>query len=544
MKTKLTALIVITSFFINISFLHAGTWTKDTEADSSRNNSESKITNDKTPESSNEGLYAKYWKNSNDIGLSMTGWLSRENKESLIDKKINGILADASIKQEFQWSERNPPRMVFSCGWTEVLYVQNNGNCDNGDLFNNKGMVKAQTHCTFNYDSGPENTIDTYHVSLSVSSENQENKVKRSPEVQLEMRKEDNLIEINWDNKPDKKKSWNASGGNIVSYSAGMDNLNSDNIYVWGAIGSSINLELQNNAKSSLSGIFQELSGFDLEMDGIAPDTQAFHQIPYTMSNFNALKQIRQTWFKATSKSNLSSNSPIKVNMFLNNLFLEFNSQSFDEKLLSESIKRYIDQFAYTFQGENEDQACYYMAWLLAEAAAREPATSEDITNTKVTFDNLIDKLTNLLNENAKQAIGNADSPEIQEELNKNLAKVKGRLLYYYYELSEDPLFPLFKKPIDNDLEAEIVKKFENEKILFNLLNNQIKTEQESEFYKKWLSFYFDRIAERIVFWLVVESNKDIFRNPKYWGGMHYRARSLRNGLWPVEIYLTKIEKI
>ena len=544
MRTKSIVLLSIICFFTNISGLFAGTWVKKTETKAGANENESEVTNDKTPESSNEGLYAKNWADGNDVGISITGWLLTRDKISPSINEITGGLG-AHVTQGFQWSERNPPRMVFSCDWTEVLYVQNKGNCDNGALFNNKGMVKAQTHCDFNFDSGPENTVDTYRVGLYISSENRENKVRRSPEVQLGMTREDDLIGTNWDNKPDKKKSWNASGGNIVSYSVGMDNLKSDNIYVWGAIGSGISVELQNKAKSSLAGIFQELSGFDLVTDNAISNEAIKFQRAGDSVHFSALEKTRHIWYGATYLSRLSpisTETSMRVSELLNQRHLEFNSQSVDENLVTESVKRYLEQFAYTFAGENEEQACYYMAWLLAEAATRPIATSEDITNTRVSLENLIDRLTSVLNENAKQAIGDANLSVIQEELNENLARVKGRLLYYFYKLRDDPLFPVFKKPIDNEIEETIIKKFENEKILFNLLNNQVKSEPVSEFYRKWLSFYFDRVAERVVFWLAIETNKDEFRNPQYWGGMHYRARSCRNGLWPVEIYLRPIE--
>jgi hypothetical protein len=543
MKTKLIALVSIVSFITNIPELSAGTWIKKTISQAGKNKNPIGLTNEKTPESASEGLYTKYWADGNDIGFSITGWLQTRDKKSPSINEIRGGLFNASIIHEYQWSERHPARMAFSSNWTEVFYVQNKGNCDNSQLLNINGMSKAYARSAYNFASGPEHTMDNYTVYLTISAENRETKVKRSPDVKLLGTGEEyDLIRSKWDNKPDKKKSWEASGGDIVSFSVSMDNLTSDNIFSRGAIGSDIHVKLQDNAKSSLAGIFQELSGFDLVMDGTISDTQAYSIIPYTTANYNALKRIREIWYKASSKPNLSSHSSIRVGTFLNNLFLEFNSQSVDENILTESIKRYLEQFAYTFQGENEEQACYYMAWLLSEAAARPTITSEEMTNTRISFENLIDKLTSVLNENTKQAIGDANSPEIQEELNENLARVKGRLLYYFYELNADPLFPGFKRPIDYEVATVIIKKFKNEKILFNLLNNQVKDKPIEEFYAKWLSFYLDHVADRVVFWLVIETNKDEFRNPLYWGGMNYRARSCRNGLWPIEIYLTQID--
>jgi hypothetical protein len=543
MKTKLILLVSIMSFSTNISGLFAGEWVKKTVSNACSNNSKSAITDENTTESSNEGLYAKYWADGNDIGFSMTGWLLTQDKKRPSINEIKGNLFDGSITHEFQWSQRNPPKTAFSCDWTEVLYVQSRGNCDNGALFNNKGLAKVRTKFEFNFASGPYHTMDNYQVHYDISAGNRENKVKRSPEVEvLGKGKEYDLIGQNWDDKPDKKKSWSASGGDIVSFSVGMDNTTSDNIFSRGAIGSGINLELQDKAKSSLAGIFQELSGFDLVMDGAISSTQVYHPISYSMINFTILRQIRQIWEKAALKVGLSLDVSRKVYDFLDHRPITGNSQSLDENLLARSINRYLEQFAYAFQGQRSEQACYYMAWLIAEAAARPAATSEDNTNIKVSFDNLIDKLTRVLNKNARQAIADFDSPEIQKELNENLTRVKGRLLYYFYELHDDPLFPAFKRPIDNQGEAIIIQKFENEKILFNLLNSQIKTRPVSEFYKKWLSFYFDRVADRVVFWLAVETNKDEFRNLQYWGGMNFTSRSCRSGLWPVEIYLTPIE--
>ena len=164
MKTKLIVLVSIMSFFMNISGLFAGTWIKKTEIKAGANENESEITNDRTPESSSEGLYAKNWADGNDVGISITGWLLTRDK---IRPSINEIkyMFGGHALQEFQWSERNPPRMAFSCNWTEVLYVQNKGNCDNGQLFNNKGMAKASASSTFNLASGPEHTMDKYQIN-------------------------------------------------------------------------------------------------------------------------------------------------------------------------------------------------------------------------------------------------------------------------------------------------------------------------------------------------------------------------------------------
>ena len=115
------------------------------------------------------------------------------------------------------------------------------------------------------------------------------------------------------------------------------------------------------------------------------------------------------------------------------------------------------------------------------------------------------------------------------------------RYIYYFYELRNDPLFPLFKKPIDGYIEDIILQKLEKEDILYNLLNRQIKTKPEKDFYSKWLNFYFEHIPERIIFWLVIETNKNAFRKTQYWGGMHYRANSCSDGVWPIEMYLFRI---
>ena len=540
MKTKLIVLVSIMSFFMNISGLFAGTWIKKTEIKAGANENESEITNDRTPESSSEGLYAKNWADGNDVGISITGWLLTRDK---IRPSINEIkcMFGGHALQEFQWSERNPPRMAFSCNWTEVLYVQNKGNCDNGQLFNNKGMAKASASSTFNLASGPEHTMDKYQINYNIYAENRENKVIRSPEAQVEKEKEDVSIGWNWDNKPDKKKSWEACGGNIVSFSVGMDNLTSDNILSYGGIGSDITVKLQNKAKSSLASVFQELSGFDLVMDGeitntqvsISPFNQSIHYAPpYSM---------REIWRTAARQSDLSSDSLSNVDDFLRRILVPSGTESLDEGLVTESIKRYLKQFGYTFQGERRDQACYYMAWLLAEAASKAVPSPDNNEKTRVSFETFTDKLINILDENAKQAIADTNSSKIQEELNENLARVKGSLMYYFYELREDPLFPLFKTPVDSNVAETVIGTFKNEKILFNLLNNQVKDRPVDDFYAKWLSFYFDRVAERAVFWLAIDTNKDKFRDPRYWGGMHYTAKSSGSGLWPMEIYLTRM---
>lgn len=548
MKTKLIALVSIVCFFTNISISYAGTWIKKTTFDKGSNNSKNEITNEKTPESSTKGLYAQHWADENNFGLSITAWLRNDKDSVSSPKEIFGNISNGHITYSYQWSERNPPLTAFSSEWTEVFYVQNKGDCDNRSLFNNKGEADVDGILQFDFAGGPDDILDEdYGLQLTTTAENRENKTRKNPKGYLRFGDESKYSEPSWLDKSDKGKKWQAATGDIISYAISTDNGWHGGIYnnIWfkGYGGAAVVTKLKVKAKNAYTSLFHEISGFDLKLDGTISDTQAYLQQDHTVEDFKAYGQISQVWHKAVGQSDISLRHSAKICDFLQQIHLRDNSQSLNEDQVVESIIRYFKQFSYTFEVENEEQACYCLAWLLAEAAARPVNTSENITNTRVSFDNLIDKLTIVLNDNANQAVGDADSSEIQKELSENLARVKGKLLHYYYNLSKDPLFPAFKKPIDNDIEEIILKKFENEKILFNLLNNQIKTEPANEFYKKWLSFYFDRVAERVVFWLVVESNKDEFRNPKYWGGMHYRARSIRNDLWPVEIYLTRIQE-
>ncbi len=544
MKTKIVVLVSLISCLTNISGLFAGEWIKKTTFYEGRNNSRSEITNEKTPESSREGLFMQRWTDANDTGVSMAAWVQNEKKSKVSDGEIYGNTSGQYIHQSYNWSEKNPPRTAFSCDWTEAFYVRNSGNCDNRSLFNNRGAVETGVVLRFEFTSGPGHIMNDYGVHLTAVAENRENKIQKSPKGNFGFGKKTELVEPYWDNEPDKRKSWDASVGDIISFSVGMDNGNYSNINARGYVSSDVTrAKLKENAKIAYAGIFHELSGFDLNLgQNISESIARYPSVKSELISNTAFGKLREIWIKTAQRSGLSAQSFFKVNSFLMRTQITNDIQTPDENLLTESIKHYLGQFGYTFQGENEEQACYYMAWLLAEAAVRPAVSSEDITNTRVSFESLIGKLSSVLNENAKEAIGDDNSSVIQDELNENLARVKGRLLYYFYELCDDQLFPAFKKPIDNEIEATIIKKFENEKILFNLLNNQIKTKPVNEFYKKWLSFYFDRVAERVVFWLVIETNKDEFRNPQYWGGMNYRARSSGNGLWPVEIYLTRIE--
>lgn len=545
MKTKLIAMISIISFF-NISGLFAaGIWVKKTTFDEGRNNSESEITNDKTPESSREGLFMQRWVDANDTGFCMAAWAKIEKKSKISESDIYGNTSGQNVYHSYNWSEGNVPRTAFSLDWTEAFFVRNSGDCDNRSLFNNKGESVTSEVLNFCFMSGPDHIMNDYGVHITTIAENRENKIQKSPKGNYGFGKKPGSNEPYWINKPDKGKSWDASDGDIISFSVGMDNYRSNNIIARGYVSNAnIHIMLKEKAKSSYASIFHELSGFDMNMDGDIPDTQAYLRQHDNIEDYEAYGKLSLVLHKAIDQSALSLKYPRKVADFLQQIHLRDNSQSLNENQVAESVTRYFEQFSYTFEEETKEQASYYLAWLLAEAAARPVNTSENITNTRISFENLIEKLENILNENAKQAIKNTNSTETQKELDENLAKVKGKLLYYYYELSNDLLFPAFKKPIDNDIETIILKKFENEKILYNLLNNQIKTESESDFYKKWLNFYFDRIAERVVFWLVIETNKDEFRNPKYWGGMHYKARSIRSGIWPIEIYLTRISEI
>ena len=544
MKKKFLILSLSLIFPLSITESFAGTWLKKIEFDKGKNNSKSVITNDKTPETATEGLYLKKWVNENNIGLSLAVWL-RNDKESISPKnEIFGNTSAGNIKNSYQWSERNPPLTLFSSEWTEVYYNQNKGDCDNRSLFNNKGKTEINSTMHFDFGSGPDDVLNDYYViRLTTTSENSENKIKKNPKGFLTTGKNKSHEPV-WLDKPDYGKSWHAAVGEIISFALSTDNGTSDNIWFKGYGGITAEIKLKDKAKNVYASIFHEISGFEFELEeNISDSAVLFRTSLIQREGMISGGKLLQFWDKTANHVEIDREQIRQIDMILPQIRWSVIVQTPDESIFSESLKRYYDQFRDSFQGEYKEEAGYFLAWLIAEAVQRPVLTSEAIIETRKSFEDLIDKLEYSLNEKAKEAIEKSDFFEMQEELNENIAQVRGRLLYYFYELRNDTLFPLFKKPIDGNIEDIILQKLEKEDILYNLLNRQIKTKPKKDFYSKWINFYFEHLPERIIFWLVIETNKNSFRKPQYWGGMHYRGKSCSNGVWPIEMYLKRINE-
>ena len=196
-----------------------------------------------------------------------------------------------------------------------------------------------------------------------------------------------------------------------------------------------------------------------------------------------------------------------------------------DRYALEKSIDRYLDQFELDFKGKRSEGACYWMAFLLVQYVKSPVITGQDVTAARLSFESLIDKILNVIESNSKYAINRTDSLEFRQDLNQYCAIVKGRLLYYFYQLRNDPLFPLFKRPISSYTEQKVLERAGKEFVLGNWRDRE--------------SYFFD-MSTSLMFWMVSYETRQEFRKPEYWGGMLSSASSETKGIWPIRRYLRK----
>ena len=546
MKTTAFILAAAVVFTASFSTSLARSWVKGTSYGEGDEKAEGKRDADAA-----EGIFSRRWVDANNLGLSCAAW-SRAQKQSDTSGTKNQITAyDLHIKQRYDWQGRQPPLALFTCEWTETFYMENAGDCDNRSLFNGNGAADAFADIQFCICDGPDNGLQTrYGVNLRTAASNREKKISKNPQGQMKFGCIGGVgAEVNWQDRPDRGKDWHAVAGDIISFSAGMDNghdgLMCDNLWVRAYSGAQLCAQTKGKAAHSYAGVFHQIAGFDLEIDEVLGE-RAETDSPYPPGrqpeDYTASAELKQTWRSTARNSGLDVQKIRLVTRFLDQVPKPGDCQRLDRSRLARSITRYLQQFKHTFSGKYDEEACYWMAWLLAEAGKRPQTTAEDTEQARVSFEALIEKLANVLETKAIDAIGDANYPKYQTQVSINLVRTTDRLRDYFDQLHNDPLFPAIKKPLDDKIEAAVLDRLRTETILDSLLNRQMKTPPEKEFYQKWLKFYFDHVPERVVFWLVVHTNKRDFRKPRYWGGMHHRANSCGNGAWPIEMYLVGLD--
>ncbi len=221
---------------------------------------------------------------------------------------------------------------------------------------------------------------------------------------------------------------------------------------------------------------------------------------------------------------------------------------NFEADELEKSIDRYLRQFKHTFNHERVGRkrvkrACYWMAWLLAQCATRPEISPEDVKKTRIWWRSFIDKIMQKLNEKARAALGSEKYEEYEPQVKQALDWTKKMLQFYFDELHEDPLFPIFKKPLSAYAEDKVFWHLKNESILANRLKKPIKPMVlEEEFYTNIIENYFKVMPKTIACQAVAYETMKEFKKPIYWGGMGPMASSTGEGVWPIEMYLEPIK--
>lgn len=239
------------------------------------------------------------------------------------------------------------------------------------------------------------------------------------------------------------------------------------------------------------------------------------------ITNNSDYKLLQRIWTDQAGKHGLDQKTIRLVCKLFRQVVEPNECRKIDRYALEKSIDRYLDQFELDFKRDRSENACYWMAWLLAQYAKRPDMTGEDVTAARLSFEALIDKMIDVIEPRLEGVIREADS----QELNEYSAMIRGRLLYYFYQLRDDPLFPIFKKPISSYTEQKVLERAKSG-FSFGKPNKR--------------ELYLSSISTALVYWVVICETRQEFKKPEYWGGMLPSASSDQKGVWPIEMYLRK----
>jgi hypothetical protein len=214
---------------------------------------------------------------------------------------------------------------------------------------------------------------------------------------------------------------------------------------------------------------------------------------------------------------------------------------------LETSIDRYLNQFEHTFGRKRAKKrfkgACYWMAWLLVRCATRPDISREDVEEIQIGWRTFTDEIIQILHEKTREAIGSEKYPKYEPQIKQALDRTKERLHFYFDELHDDPLFPIFKRPLSSYAEERVFRRVKEDSIRINRLKRPRKRMvPEEEFYTDVIENYFREIPKKVVFWMVTYGTMRECMKPIYWGGMGHIASSSGEGIWPIEMYLEPLK--
>ena len=262
---------------------------------------------------------------------------------------------------------------------------------------------------------------------------------------------------------------------------------------------------------------------------------------------------LKQLWEHQASKHELDAEIISNVsNLFYQAMnsreFIEFADsevyQPMETKPIEESLDRYLKQFKpYFLDSEIRSGTSFWIAWLLVQCATRHHPNVDEIRETKLWFEEFKKKVSTAVDENIKITLGKEDYSKYGEQIEQTKIWIGKTLDIYFDEFHDDPLFPLFKEPLSESNEKEVLRRLVEDTGFSVFIKGRRKSMVSMEEHiVEQMETIFGHTPKKVIFHALVSSNINEWQKEKYWGGMVANATTgvRTNGIWPIEVYLRK----
>jgi len=256
-------------------------------------------------------------------------------------------------------------------------------------------------------------------------------------------------------------------------------------------------------------------------------------------------ESIIAIWEKQAKEHGLSNEVKQKVSELYGQIVEhDMVEQKYAEDVTN-SIDRYLSQYINNFINDNScDGAILCMAWLLVNCTHNQYLSNEDFGNIKKWFDEFKPKIISAVNENINKTLGPDGFIKYQEQIKQIDDWIIVVLDHYYNELHSDPLFPLFKMPLDEDVEEKVLNEFKNS----SSFSFKIKTERqlmvtEEEHIVEQMEDSYDQIPKEVILFCIAHCRDRLWEKEGYWGGLLHNFRTISRpgeGDWPINMLFKK----
>jgi hypothetical protein len=286
-----------------------------------------------------------------------------------------------------------------------------------------------------------------------------------------------------------------------------------------------------------LLGLLAICTGFSCNIGG-DDGNRSRHSI--ALSTDDGSHYLMQLWERQAYKHGLDRDTIQDVSKLFYQVVDTQEYRQNNVEAVEESLDSYLTQFERSFMNEGaRSGACYCMAWLLVQCAKRQPPTNDDLAETRAWFKRFKKRVITAVDENIVQTLGHDGFSNYEEQIEQTHVWIGRVLDYYFNELHDDPLFPMFKEPWNNNAEERVLEDLVSDNTFSVYVKRRRKLMVlEEEHVVEQMSRSYRSTPKKIILFALVYSNKSEWEKPEYWGGLlHYFTTKVSGkGAWPVEM--------